>query len=258
MAAPDTATIARRLKELLDQLSGFKPKPFHFAEDPRFETWRREVIRWLGKAGSYAEDEAFAFSLLFFSTNQGDLPRFWQAALQEAERILNAVIENVEHDWSEALNQTGAAAIADTENPKRVFIGHGHSADWKEIKDFVADRLGLEYEEFNRQPSAGKSNKERLEEMLNSSGFAIIIMTAEDETKDGKVRARENVVHEAGLFQGKLGFERAIILREERCEEFSNIEGLVQLQFPRGKIMAVSEEIRRTLEREGLIPKSGK
>jgi predicted nucleotide-binding protein len=83
-------------------------------------------------------------------------------------------------------------------------------------------------------------------------------MTAEDETEDGKVRARENVVHEAGLFQGKLGFERAIILREEGCEEFSNIKGLVQIEFPRGNIMAVSEEIRRTLEREGLISKSGK
>ncbi|MEA2649856.1 MAG: hypothetical protein QOG61_2291, partial [Candidatus Binataceae bacterium] len=100
--------------------------------------------------------------------------------------------------------------------------------------------------------------KERLQEMLSSSGFALIVMTAEDEAKDGKVRARENVVHEAGMFQGKLGFERAIVLREAGCEEFSNIAGLIQLPFPRGNIMAVSEEIRRTLEREGLIPKSGK
>jgi predicted nucleotide-binding protein len=94
--------------------------------------------------------------------------------------------------------------------------------------------------------------------MLETSDFALIVMTGEDETKDGKVRARENVVHEAGLFQGKLGFERAIILRENGCEEFSNIAGLVQLPFPPGNIMAISEEIRRTLEREGLIPKSGK
>ena len=141
---------------------------------------------------------------------------------------------------------------------RRIFIGHGHSADWKDIKDFVADRLGLEYEEFNREPAAGKSNKERLLEMLDSSGFALIIMTAEDETKDGKRRARENVVHEAGLFQGKLGFERAIILREAGCDEFSNIEGLVQLEFPRGNIMAISEGIRRTLEREGFVSRSHK
>jgi predicted nucleotide-binding protein len=42
-----------------------------------------------------------------------------------------------------------------------------------------------------------------------------------------------NVVHEAGLFQGRLGFTRAIIMLEEGCEEFSNIEGLGQLRLNR-------------------------
>ena len=51
--------------------------------------------------------------------------------------------------------------------------------------------------------------------------------TGEDETKDGKLLARQNVVHEASLFQGgKLGFTRAIILLEEVTEEFSNLAGL--------------------------------
>ena len=62
-----------------------------------------------------------------------------------------------------------------------------------------------------------------------------------------------NVVHEAGLFQGRLGFTKAIILLQEGCEEFSNIEGLGQIRFPKGNIQAVFEEIRRVLEREGLI-----
>jgi predicted nucleotide-binding protein len=38
-----------------------------------------------------------------------------------------------------------------------------------------------------------------------------------------------NVIHEAGLFQGRLGFERAIILLEDGCEEFSNIQGYGQI-----------------------------
>ena len=36
----------------------------------------------------------------------------------------------------------------------------------------------------------------------------------EDEHKDGSVHPRENVIHEAGLFQGRLGFPRAIVLLE--------------------------------------------
>jgi predicted nucleotide-binding protein len=70
---------------------------------------------------------------------------------------------------------------------------------------------------------------------------------------NGKIRARENVVHEAGLFQGRLGFKKAIILLEEGCEEFSNIHGLGQIRFPKATISAKFEEIRGVLEREGVI-----
>ncbi len=62
-----------------------------------------------------------------------------------------------------------------------------------------------------------------------------------------------NVVHEAGLFQGRLGFSRAIILLEEGCEEFSNIHGLGQIRFPKGNIKAVFEDVRQLLEREKII-----
>ncbi len=78
-------------------------------------------------------------------------------------------------------------------------------------------------------------------------------MTAEDETADGAVQARMTVIHEAGLFQGRLGFTKAVVLLEEGCEQFSNIEGLGQIRFPPGNIAAAFEEIRRVLEREGLL-----
>ena len=63
------------------------------------------------------------------------------------------------------------------------------------------------------EPAAGGTTVARLEKMLDAAAFAFIVMTAEDEKSDGKNHARENVVHEAGLFQGRLGFEKAIILR---------------------------------------------
>jgi len=136
---------------------------------------------------------------------------------------------------------------------KTVFIGHGQSQLWRALKDFLKDRLNLDVEEFNSVPVAGTATAARLKEMLQRASFAFIIMTAEDEQPDGKKRARENVVHEVGLFQGRLGFERAIILLEHGCEEFSNINGLGQIRFPKDNIGAAFEEIRRVLEREKLI-----
>jgi predicted nucleotide-binding protein len=134
-----------------------------------------------------------------------------------------------------------------------VFIGHGRSQQWKDLKDFIQDRLELSWDEFNRVPIAGVTNIERLSQMLDQSAIAFLVLTAEDEQIDGSVRARENVVHEAGLFQGRLGFAKAIVLLEHGCAEFSNISGLGQIRFPKGDIKACFEEIRRVLEREGLI-----
>ncbi|MCD7059127.1 TIR domain-containing protein [Pelagibacterium xiamenense] len=134
-----------------------------------------------------------------------------------------------------------------------VFIGHGRAGAWRELKDFVQDRLGLPWDEFNRVPVAGVTNIARLSEMLDAAAVALLVLTAEDELADGGMQARMNVIHEAGLFQGRLGFTRAIVLLEEGCEEFSNIQGLGQIRFPRGNIGAAFEEVRRVLEREKLI-----
>jgi predicted nucleotide-binding protein len=152
--------------------------------------------------------------------------------------------------YLERINMTKQASRPDS---KRVFIGHGGSNAWTDLRDLLCNRLGLEYEEFNRESTPGLSVKERLIQMLDACNFAFLILSAEDEHRDGTHHARENVLHELGLTQGRYGFERAIVLMEDGCAEFSNIHGLIQIRFPRGDIAARSEQIRRVLEREGLL-----
>ena len=151
------------------------------------------------------------------------------------------------------IERVGIAAFVDQTIESQIFIGHGQSPIWRELKDFLSDRLGLPWDEFNREAVAGLTTFERIESMLNSASFAFLIMTAEDQHSDATNHARQNVVHEVGLFQGKLGPRKAIILLEEGCSEFTNIVGLSQIRFPKGHISAVFEEIRRVLEREGVI-----
>ncbi|MCI4031467.1 TIR domain-containing protein [Dickeya dianthicola] len=134
-----------------------------------------------------------------------------------------------------------------------IFIGHGRSHMWRELKDFVQEKLRLPYDEFNRVPVAGVTNITRLAQMLDQACMAFLIMTAEDELMDGNKQARMNVIHEVGLFQGRLGFERAIVLLEDGCEEFTNINGLGQIRFPKGNISAVFQDIREVLERENIL-----
>src|SRR6266446_5058935 len=54
---------------------------------------------------------------------------------------------------------SGKAAVG-----TNVFIGHGHSLVWRELKDFLEDRLGLSVDEFNRVPVAGVPTSARLSE----------------------------------------------------------------------------------------------
>ena len=157
--------------------------------------------------------------------------------------------------YEELPNNTQQTMDSDTVNNenKKIFIGHGRSHEWLKLQIFLQNKLKLPYEEFNRIPQAGNTTSDRLKKMLESCCIAFLIMTGEDEHKDGTLHARENVIHEIGLFQAQLGYERAIILREEGCEDFSNIHGVTCIRFPKGNIKAAFEDIRGVLKRERII-----
>jgi len=131
-----------------------------------------------------------------------------------------------------------------------VFIGHGRSAQWRDLKDHLQDKHGFKIEAYETGARAGHTIRDILEEMASKSTFALLVLTGEDETSDGGLRARQNVVHEAGLFQGKLGFSRAILLLEEGVEDFSNVHGVQYIQFAKGKIRESFGEVLATLRRE--------
>jgi len=151
------------------------------------------------------------------------------------------------------LHVRGATTRRPRATPFHVFIGHGHSKAWIELEDYLTHQLGLEVDEFNREPVAGVTTTERLKQMLDHARFAFLVMTAEEQYADEKLHARENVVHEIGLFQGRLGFDKAIILREEGVTEFSNVYGMTFIDFPKNKLSAAKREIRRTLMHAGII-----
>lgn len=137
------------------------------------------------------------------------------------------------------------------QRPKiKVFIGHGQNPQWRDLKDHLHEKHKLDVEAYEIGVRAGLTVKEVLDDMLTSSSFAVLVLTGEDVDAAGGLHARENVIHELGLFQGRLGWRKAIALLEEGVVEFSNIHGLNQIRFQKDNIQATFGEVLATITRE--------
>jgi predicted nucleotide-binding protein len=85
--------------------------------------------------------------------------------------------------------------------------------------------------------------------MADESSLALLVLTGEDKSEDG-IRARQNVIHECGLFQGRLGFDRAILIVEDGIRLASNFDGIQQIRFKKGRISEVFGDVIATIKRE--------
>jgi hypothetical protein len=146
--------------------------------------------------------------------------------------------------------ETSKIPVSENKNNFVVFIGHGRSSQWRELKDHLQCKHDIKIETYETGARAGHTIRDILEDISRKSNFALLVMTAEDEQADGSFRARQNVVHEIGLFQGKLGFSRAIVIMEEGVEEFSNIFGIQQIRYSTNNIKETFGEVVATIRRE--------
>jgi predicted nucleotide-binding protein len=155
---------------------------------------------------------------------------------------VNGLIELLEREASN--HRLPEAEPEEVPMPRpHVFIGYGGSSSaWRDLRDFLT-QLGVSVETYQSKTRAGQSITVVLEEMLDRANFAFLVHTAEDDVGGGRMRARQNIIHETGLFHGRLGFDRAIIVREEGTEDFSNIHGLQEIRFPPGQIRAAFGDI---------------
>jgi predicted nucleotide-binding protein len=156
-------------------------------------------------------------------------------------------------ELSKEIESVKPVAKSKTNGKGKVFIGHGRSKIWARVKVFLEDELGMQTSYYESESRLGESITSFLSEMLDISSFAVLILTAEDETAEGSLRARQNVVHEAGLFQGRLGFDRVVLLRQEKAEAFTNIAGLQHLQFAGDEVEQTFYELRRKFKKAGLV-----
>jgi predicted nucleotide-binding protein len=222
-----------------------------------FQGWRDKVTATItlifGEHSHYIDDfNEISYADIMAMLSGTPQTRLWKG-LAQAKTLLQTMIEEVQASQQ----RPSVAAKTPIEYAKLVkqcvFIGHGRSPLWARLKLHLQDELGLHVVHFESESRTGESAGSILTEMLSEATFAILILTGEDETASGSMRARQNVIHEVGLFQSKLGFNKAILLRQEGVEDFTNLAGLQYIPFSDNKIEQAFYELGRTLKKEGLI-----
>ncbi len=110
-------------------------------------------------------------------------------------------IESIFQVFERNLNES---KIVTESEPLTIFIGHGHNPQWRDLKDHLHEKHGVNVNHYEIGPRAGKSIKDVLEEMLGESSFALLVLTGEDMQTNGELHAREIRNTRVRIVSGKI------------------------------------------------------
>lgn len=154
--------------------------------------------------------------------------------LDKAEKSMQQKLKEMrqwQHEDMLLANISQRTLMTRTKEYKKVFIVHGHDNALKQEVARMVEKQGLEAIILSEQANRGKTIIEKFEEH-SDVGAAICLFTGDDygKAKDAtseNLRARQNVVFEAGYFMGKLGREKVILIADANIEVPSDLQGVV-------------------------------
>jgi predicted nucleotide-binding protein len=136
----------------------------------------------------------------------------------------------------------------DQESPRRVFITHGRSNDWRLVQPFIERDVEISTMELAQEANMGRTLIEKLIDNAARCDSAVIVMTGDDVLNEDESRVRENVMHEIGFFQGRYGRNFVILLHEDGVNIPTNLSGVAYIPFPKGDIAAGFHVLQRELK----------
>jgi predicted nucleotide-binding protein len=254
-AMPTVPEVTGEIERLRDELAGILREPSESVREERIVMWADRVYGKLKSWGfsTHAEKVGGRNSILRMYEGVNVRAKMRDDVLLALRSELHEHPKEYEAQLSRGDLPNSPAASPMRMEPQKIFLGHGRNVLWARVQLHLKDELRLAVEAWESDSRAGHHSVDVLKRFLSSSSFAVILATGEDLTANGAVRARQNVVHEVGLFQGRLGFEKVALLEQEGVEGFSNIAGLQVIRFPGERIEAAFYDLDRMLKREGII-----
>ena len=208
----------------------------------RVRTSSQEFISWKTRAERflrthYGENSKevvdfgnthFSLMIYTFNETESDYIEACKSGLVESKAVFEVYLEELkENDVTPDNEATQDNSISKS----KVFVVHGHDEALKQEVARIVEKQGLEAIILSEQANHGKTIIEKFEENTDV-GAAICLFTGADygRAKDAtseNLRARQNVVFEAGYFMGKLGRGNVILIASPDIEIPSDLQGVV-------------------------------
>jgi len=254
-----------RLKEYMRQIDSIQDQFRDEQDEPkamaRLDRLTDRVFEELVSMG--VPDVAQGFSGTTGKTALEEPPwdkfEYWARVRRAALESFYIDLDNDPDYWLKKLNppQFDAQSKSVEIGGNKVFIVHGRNhAVRNSIRLFIQDEMKLETVVMEAGAHKGRTLAEKLEEMAEGCGFAVIIASLDDylfvvdkpswdsmkltDSSRRVRRVRQNVLIEIGFFWARLGRKRTAILAEEGIEgeEASDIKGI--------GFIPITEDLART------------
>jgi hypothetical protein len=165
-----------------------------------------------------------------------------------AKMDIDPLVNNLDYILELRSNMRIGDKVENLEKKNRIFISHGQSKEWYKLQAYLERDIKQNTLELAQEPNVGRTIIQKLSEEAEKCSIAIIVMTGDDITSKDEIRARENVMHEIGFFQGLYGVSNVILLHEEGVNIPTNIQGLVYIPFPKETVEATFAALVRELK----------
>lgn len=170
--------------------------------------------------------------------------------IQHGQQQLVSIRQQLQY-FDSAADPTGGAyhPVPTPSEDKTIFVVHGHDNVRKlEVARFLERTTGKTVVILHEQPHKGRTIIEKLEDHASEAGFAVVLLTGDDEGAErggqARLRARQNVILELGFFLGALGRSRVVALYEEGVERPSDIDGVLYVSLAGQWMADLAKELR--------------
>jgi hypothetical protein len=178
-----------------------------------------------------------------FVTPHRDIVRALTECRTRSLQLLGAALDLLHDRLEIGDGEPADTASAPHSLQTRIFVVHGHDEGPKEAVARFLERLGYEPVILHEQANKGRTIIQKFQDEASDVGFAVVLMTPDDEMPSGARRARQNVILELGFFIGRLGPQRVSAIVKGNVETPSDFDGIVYIAFDSGWKQALAKEL---------------